>query len=105
MLHSLPTDLFLYSYENEFLDNMIRSGHIRLASSFNLCYRYTDDSILAFFWEFFQGGEIYCYANLFCYANFSIVFGPNFRGTKSTGGKLPQGAPPVPPVEESQDCF
>ena len=30
-------DLFLYSYENEFLDNMIRSGHRRLARSFNLC--------------------------------------------------------------------
>ena len=23
----LPDDLFLYSYEDEFLDNMIRSGH------------------------------------------------------------------------------
>ena len=36
---------FRYSYENEFLDNMIRSGHRRLAKSFNLCYRYTDDLI------------------------------------------------------------
>ena len=26
----LLADLFLYSYENEFLDNMIRSGHRRL---------------------------------------------------------------------------
>ena len=33
----LLADLFLYSYENEFLDNMIRSGHRRLARSFNLC--------------------------------------------------------------------
>ena len=32
----LLADLFLYSYENEFLDNMIRSGHKRLARSFNL---------------------------------------------------------------------
>ena len=24
------------------------------------------------------GGKIYCYTNLFCYANFSSVFGPNF---------------------------
>ena len=32
----LPADLFLYSYENEFLDNTIRSGHR------NLCYRYID---------------------------------------------------------------
>ena len=39
----LLADLFLYSYENEFLDNMIRSGHRRLASSLNLCYRYIDD--------------------------------------------------------------
>ena len=39
----LLANLFLYSYENEFLDNMIRSGHNRLARSFNLCYRYTDD--------------------------------------------------------------
>ena len=54
---------------------------------------------LAFFQEFFQGG-----AKFFCYANFSIVFGPNFRGNKSLqeGGKLPQGRRPLPPVEESQ---
>ena len=39
-------DLFLYSYENEFLDNMIRSGHRRLARSFNLCYRYIDDLLV-----------------------------------------------------------
>ena len=36
----LLADLFLYSYENEFLDNMIRSGHKRLARSFSLCYTY-----------------------------------------------------------------
>ena len=42
----LLADLFLYSYENEFLDNMIRSGQRRLASSFNLCYRYIDDLIV-----------------------------------------------------------
>ena len=42
----LLADLFLYSYENEFLDNMIRSGHKRLARSFNLCYRYIDDLIV-----------------------------------------------------------
>ena len=34
----LPADLFLYSYESEFLDNMVRGGH-KLARSFNLCYR------------------------------------------------------------------
>ena len=43
---SLLADLFLYSFENEFPDNMIRSGHRRLARSFNLCYRYIDDLIV-----------------------------------------------------------
>ena len=42
----LLADLFLYSYEDEFLDNMIRSGHRRLARSFNLCYRYIEDLIV-----------------------------------------------------------
>ena len=31
----LLADLFLCSYDNEFLDNIIRSGHRRLARSFN----------------------------------------------------------------------
>ena len=39
----LLADLLLYSYENEFLENMIRSGHGRLARFLNLCYRYIDD--------------------------------------------------------------
>ena len=43
---SLLADLFLYSYENEFLDNMIRSGHRRIARSFQLCYRDIDDLIV-----------------------------------------------------------
>ena len=42
----LLDDLFPYPYENEFLDNMIRSGHRRLARSFNLRYRYTDELIV-----------------------------------------------------------
>ena len=42
----LLADLFLYSYESEFLDNMIRGGHRKLARSFNLCYRYIDDLIV-----------------------------------------------------------
>ena len=42
----LLADLFLYLYENEFLDDMIRSGHRRLAGSFNLCYKYTDNLIV-----------------------------------------------------------
>ena len=42
----LLADFFLYSYENEFLDDMIRSGHRRLARSFNRCYKYIDDLIV-----------------------------------------------------------
>ena len=42
----LLADLFLYSYESEFLDNMIRGGHRKLARSFNLCYQYTDNLIV-----------------------------------------------------------
>ena len=47
------------------------------------------------------GGKIYCYANFYRYANFCIIFGPNFRGGKSLVG---WGRPPYPPppVEESQ---
>ena len=44
----------------------------------------------------FQGGKIYCYANI------PIVFGPNFRGgQKSTRGQTTSGGTPAP-VEESQ---
>ena len=39
-------DLFLYTCESEFLDNMIRSGYRKLARSFNLCYQYIDDLIV-----------------------------------------------------------
>ena len=42
----LLADLFLQSYEQEFLDNIIRSGCRRLARSFNLCYRYVGDLIV-----------------------------------------------------------
>ena len=42
----LLAGLFIYSCENEFLDNMIKSGYSRLARSFDLCYRYTDDLIV-----------------------------------------------------------
>ena len=44
--HWDSNDLFLYSYESEFLDNMIRSGHRKLARSFSLYYQYTDDLIV-----------------------------------------------------------
>ena len=42
----LLVDLFLYSYQSELLDNMIRGGYRKLARSFNLCYRYIDDLIV-----------------------------------------------------------
>ena len=51
----LLADLFLYSYESNFLHNMIRSGHRKLARSFNLCFRYIDDLIVfnnKTFWEY-----------------------------------------------------
>ena len=41
----LLTDLFLYSYENEFLDKLIKEGKRKLARKFNLSYRYIDDLI------------------------------------------------------------
>ena len=41
----LLADLFLYSYENEFLDKLIKEGKRKLARRFNLSYRYTNDLI------------------------------------------------------------
>ena len=38
----LLADLFLYSYENEFLDKLVKEGKRKLARKFNLSYRYTD---------------------------------------------------------------
>ena len=43
---ALLADLFLYSYDSEFLDNMIRGGHRKLARSFSRCYRYIDNLIV-----------------------------------------------------------
>ena len=34
----LLADLFLYSYENEFLDKLIKEGKRKLARKFNLSY-------------------------------------------------------------------
>ena len=42
---ALLADLFLYSYENEFLDKLIKEGKRKLARKFNLSYRYIDDLI------------------------------------------------------------
>ena len=41
----LFVDLFLYSYENEFLDKLIKEDKRKLAGKFNLSYRYTDNLI------------------------------------------------------------
>ena len=41
----LLADLLLYSYENEFLDKLIKEGKRKLARKFNLSYRYIDDLI------------------------------------------------------------
>ena len=41
----LLADLFLYSYENEFLDKLIEEGKGKLAKKFNLSYHYIDDPI------------------------------------------------------------
>ena len=36
--------------------------------------------------NFFRVDKIYCYANLFHYANFSVVLGPNFWGGQTASG-------------------
>ena len=41
----LLADLFLYSYENEFLDKLIKEGKRKLARKLNLSYHYIDDLI------------------------------------------------------------
>jgi hypothetical protein len=39
----LLADLFLYSYESEFLQNLVKDRKIHEARAFNFTYRYTDD--------------------------------------------------------------
>ena len=41
----LLADLFLYSYEKEFLDKRIKEGKGKLPRKFNLSYCYIDDLI------------------------------------------------------------
>ena len=41
----LLADLFLCSYENEFLDKLVQEGNRKLARKFNLSYHYIDDLI------------------------------------------------------------
>ena len=43
---ALLVDLFLFSQENELLDNMTSNSQRTLAWSSNLCHRYTDDLII-----------------------------------------------------------
>ena len=39
----LLADLFLYCYENEFLDELVKEGKEKLARKFSLSYRYIDE--------------------------------------------------------------
>ena len=41
----LLADLFLYSYESEFLDELVKKSKRKLVRKFNLSYRYIDDLI------------------------------------------------------------
>ena len=41
----LLVDLFLCSYESEFLDKLVKEGKRKLARKFNLSFHYTDDLI------------------------------------------------------------
>ena len=39
----LLADIFLYSYEAEFIQSLLSAGKKRLASQFNFTYSYIDD--------------------------------------------------------------
>lgn len=39
----LLADLFLFSYEAEFVEELVKSGHRDLAKAFNFTFRYIDD--------------------------------------------------------------
>ena len=39
----LPADIFLYSYEADFIQSLLSTGKKKLASQFNFTYRYIDD--------------------------------------------------------------
>ena len=41
----LLADLFLYSYEAEFIQGLVQKGEKKLAQSFNFTFRYIDDVI------------------------------------------------------------
>jgi hypothetical protein len=53
----LLADLFLYSYESEFLQNLVKDKKIHEARAFNFTYRYIDDVLSIYnprFAEFLQ---------------------------------------------------
>ena len=56
----LLADLFLYSYENEFLDKLIKEGKRKLARKFNLSYCYIDD-LISFNNKRFNSGKEFIY--------------------------------------------
>ena len=56
----LLDDIFLYSYEKEFIQSLLSAGRKRLASQFNFTYRYIDDVLSTYnpdFENFF--GQMY----------------------------------------------
>ena len=44
----LLADLFLYSYEADFVQSLIKADKKRIAQQFNFTYRYTDEDIYKF---------------------------------------------------------
>ena len=61
---------------------------LTLISHVTKCTHFLRFTNLAFFQDFFRVGKIYCYANFYHYANFSIVFEPNFGGGQTASGGL-----------------
>jgi hypothetical protein len=46
-------DLFLYSYESEFLQKLVKDKKIHEARAFNFTYRYIDD-VLSHIWKIYD---------------------------------------------------
>ena len=76
-------DLFFHSYENEFLDNMIRSSLRNLARSFNLCYRYNKKKFGDYVKEIYPSQLTVEKANtsddLANYLDLTVIIGSNNR--------------------------
>ena len=74
----LQADIFLYSYEAEFIQSLLSAGKKRLASQFNFTYRYIDDVLsinnpdfdnylvrcIPWAWDQRHDGEQYSYLDL-----------------------------------------